>query len=288
MAKQKSKTKSSKSGSATGAAAKSKIKQVRHEVVHEEIAVAERAIEENYVELAKLLYEAYHQDHYVKWGYDDFKDYCDAELSTNYRKAMYLIDIWDKIKRLKLSPARVAKIGWTKMKDIASVIDEKNAKEWLDKAGKMSTREVTDAVKTVRKDSSGSPEVPTTTTLKIVMGETEAAVVLEAIEEAKALTESDSTALALEMIASDWMEEKGGLPTKTPIESHVAYLEKAYGVKITVKKGKKKSKAKADADKVEKAAEKKAADRKADDKDIEPTDDTTDEGEADINDLLGL
>jgi hypothetical protein len=297
MATQKTKAGAGKTTAKTGTTRKAASKTARHEVVRKEIVEAEKLIETNYIALAKLLYEAYHKEFYLEWGYEDFREFCDAELSTAYRKSMYLVDIWGKIKELSLPAAKVAKLGWTKMKDIAAVINEKNAKEWLAKAEKMTTRELTDAVKVVRKaDPDSKDSVPMVTTMTFKMGEAEANVITQAVEEAKKLVDSSNPTLALEMICQDWMAEKGSLPERTSLEDHIAYLEKVYSVKLTYKAAKptKKqtaAKKKAAAKKVEAEAEKKAADRKANgDADIDDIidGDTDDGSEADIDDLLGI
>jgi hypothetical protein len=67
----------------------------------------------------------------------------------------------------------------------------------------------------------------------ITMSESEGAIILEAIAEAKKITENDNTTLALEMICQDWMTDRGAIPEKTPLSHHVKYLEEQYGVKIT-------------------------------------------------------
>lgn len=273
----KVKTKS-KAKARAGAVQKNASKQARQEIVRKELLDAQQLIEENYISLAQLLSEAYHKEFHLEWGFNDFREYCDAELGVDYRKAMYLVDIWDKIKGLGLPKGRVAKLGWTKMKDIAAVINEKNAKEWLDKAEKMTSRELTEAVKIIRKKDTSGTSVPTVTTMTLRMSESEANVITEAIEEAKKLIENDNSVVALEMICQDWLEAKGTQPEVTTITDHVDYLEKVYGVTITFKNkkaSKKKSEAAKASETVKEAGEK--AEAREDGK-----------GEQDIDELLGL
>ena len=164
------------------------------------------------------------------------------------------------------------------MKELVDIINEKNAEEWLEKAEKLSSRELTAEVKVIRKKT-GTDRRPTSTTLKIPMQEAEASVILEGIEEAKKLCETDDMAVALEMIVQDWMELKGASPERTSLEDHIQFLEKAYGVKVTFKAAKQSAKKKVEKEK-SKPAEEKAKKKEKVEKD-EKT-----EGEVDVTDLL--
>ncbi len=265
MAKSKTTTKST-SKTTNKSEGKAAVKIPRQEEVRGALKEAHAAIEQNYMSLCELLYEAYHRDYFTEWGFDEFADYCETELDIKYRKAMYLVDIWDKVKTLKLSKAKVAKLGWTKMKDIASVINEDNAKEWLEKAEKMTSREVTEAVKVTRRpDSSNGEAVPTITTMTFKMSEGEANIITDAIEEAKKLTDSNNSVVALEMICQDWLMDKGATPERTGLDDYIKYLGDLYGVTLTYKAKTKseQSKAKKKAKEAEAKAAAKAAKEKA-------------------------
>jgi hypothetical protein len=215
-------------------------KMPRSEEVRQGILDAHQIVEQSYVDLAKLLAEAYHKEFYLEWGFADFKEYCDAELDVQYRKAMYLVEVADCIKKYKIPIKDVEKLGWTKMKDLATVITEENLKEWIAKAKELSSRELTEQVKISRQeDGEGRGAVPQVTTMKFTMGEAEANVITEALEEAKKLLEGGDSAqqsvLALEMICQDWLEAKGAVPERTRLSDHLKYLERIYGVTLTIK-----------------------------------------------------
>ena len=232
--KQKTKTEN-KQNTESGTVEKSKVKMTRQEIVREKILEAQGQIEGGYLEMAQLLTEAYHGDFHETWGFETFEAYCDKELDIKYRKARYFIDIWDKVKSLDLPKDQVAALGWTKMKEISAVITEKNAKEWMRKAEKMSSRELAEAAKIVRKKDTKDSDVPSITTLTLRMTEAEANVILEAIEEAKSLCDSTNAVIALEMICQDWLTAKGVTPERTSLKDYIAYIEKLYGVKVSVK-----------------------------------------------------
>jgi hypothetical protein len=86
----------------------------------------------------------------------------------------------------------------------------------------------------MRAKQKGKDPRPVTTTIQLKANEDEAKTILEAISEAKKLTESGNDTVALEMICSDWLEDKGAVPEATPLESKISFLEKAYGVKLSV------------------------------------------------------
>lgn len=218
----------------TGAVAKSAVKEQRQVIVRDLILEAKKHIETGYIDLAKLLSEAYHREFYSSWGFNTFEEYCAAELDVQYRKAMYFVEIWDKVKSLNLPQGKVAKLGWTKMKDIAAVITAENAKEWMEKAEKMTSRELTEAVKIIRTKDTKGTAVPVVTRMALVMSEAEATIILEAIEEAKKLCNSDNIVVALEMICQDWLSDKGVQPERTTLERQIEYLERTYGVHLSV------------------------------------------------------
>lgn len=268
----------------------------REETVRKEILEAQHHIESSYLDMAKLLSEAYHREYYATWGFKDFREYADAELGMNYRKAMYLSDIWDKVKSLGLSPAKVEKLGWTKMKDLAAVITAENAKEWMAKAEKMTSRELGEAVKTSRTpDKTAVGAVPHITTMKFVMGEAEANIITEALEEGKKLTSSENAVVALEMICQEWLESKGVAPQRSSLDDHIQYLQRVYGVDITWASKTVEKEAEKDAEHVadlEGKAEGKAAKRKRKGKvQAEPEgEDPAPAGanDQDINSILGM
>lgn len=236
MAKAQVQKSKQESKEATGAVAK----QTHDEEVREQLKEIVTQVEESYIDLARLLAETYHKEFYLAWGFDTFEKYCEEELDFQYRKAMYFVEIWDKTKSLNIPKSKLTKLGWTKLKDLVTVMDEENAKEWIEKASDMTTREVTDAVKiTKRADPTANAVVPSITTMTLRMGESEANIILEAIEEAKRICESDNAIVALEMICQDWMVEKGVGSQRRSIHDHVRYLEQTYGVSINV--GSKKS-----------------------------------------------
>jgi len=165
----------------------------------------------------------------------------------------------------------------------------------MKKAEEMTSRELAEAVKLVRKkDTKGSKDLPTITTMTLRMSESEANIITDAIEEAKKLTESDNAVVALEMICQDWAESQGSTPVRKSIDDHVKYLETVYGVTITVK-GKPKVQEAAEEEAEEKptkaktkAKAKPKAKAKAKTKAAAKEEEGEESSDQDIDDLLGL
>jgi len=278
-----SKTGGNKNEAGTGTV--SKVKLVRDVVVREKLLDAKRAIDDNYIDLSKLLYEAYHKDFAAKWGFEDFREYCAEEIEMDYRKAMYLVDIWDKVKGLNLSPVKVAELGWTKMKDIAAVINEKNATELLEKAEKMTSRELTEAVKVMRKTDSSGAVLPTITTISLKCSDAESKAILDALEEAKKLCAVNNDTMAFEMICQEWLDDKGVTPVRRSLDDTITYLQGVYDVDISYKaKTAEEETTVTASDDVEHEADVKKVNRKKSEK----ADDTTVTSDQDIDDILGL
>lgn len=294
MAKQKTKQKTAEVQE-VGTSVK---KLPRSEQVRKDILDAFNAIEDNYVHLSKLLAEASDKEFYTEWGYTDFREYCDKDLGIEYRKAMYLVSIWHKAKDLDLNLKEVSKLGWTKMKDIVSVANEKNIKELMDKAKGQTSRETTEMCKTMRSpDHTGRGVVPSIVTMTFRMGESEANIITEAIGEAKKLVGQDNDVLGLEMICQDWMAEKGVSPQVTDLADHIKYLERIYGVTVTTKKGRAKSK---DEDEEKEEVEETKSTKSPTKKDVKSSkkpakskkekdeDEDEDGADQDINDILSI
>lgn len=285
------KTKVKAKAKAKTKAAAGKVKVQRHDTVRKEILAVRDQIEHGFVDYARLLAEAHEKEFFRKWGFETFDEYCIDELDTHYRKAMYMVDIWRTVETLKLNAKEVADLGWTKMKDLATVINKKNAASWMKKAAKMSTRELTEAVKKVRRKDVKGKDLPVITTMTLRLGQSEAEIINEALGQAKKLCESENEVVALEMICQDWMMERGASPERTDLGAHVKYLEAIYGVKITHKQVKQKAKPKASPKaEAKKAAGKKKVKDKGQAEEATSIDDLTSEegSDKDLDDLLGL
>ncbi|WP_395714398.1 hypothetical protein [Reyranella sp.] len=80
--------------------------------------------------LAKILAEKW----YASAGYVDFASYVERRHGFKRRKAYYLVQIYSAVAELGLGWDALKPIGWTKLKELAPVLKDGNAAEWLERA----------------------------------------------------------------------------------------------------------------------------------------------------------
>ena len=212
-------------------------KSVEQEL-REEALEARNMVEIGYMKLARCLYDIYYRDAFRTWDYSTFEDYVDSELQINYRKAMYLIEIYNKATMLNMDLARLENIGWTKARELVRIVDQSNTDEWLSIAEESTAKELSFKVK-IEKDklddrASVSDAVPSTTTITLRLGMAENAIIQEAVEQSASLINTDDLALALANICQEWVELKGISPAHTSLEDHMDLLEEIYGQRLMI------------------------------------------------------
>lgn len=201
-------------------------------------------VEKNYLVIAELMHTVRNSELYAGWGFNTFEEYADKDLSIAKRKAYYLTDVWQMVKDFRLSKPKVQKIGWTKMRELKGIIDVENAKEILDLASKLSHRQLKEELfkKYSRKDTKNR-SLPTLTTMTFKLQTDENSIIADGLEQAKALLETDNNVVALVHIVQSWLEDLGATPKNRTIDDEVSYIERTYGVKVTVEGGAKAKKA---------------------------------------------
>ena len=84
-----------------------------------------------------------------------FSVYLLEHLNIEYRKAMYLIDIYYKWNKFGLEPEKVAQIGWAKAAKIAAVMTEETAEELVKLAEENTVADLVENIKTSYKEVGG-------------------------------------------------------------------------------------------------------------------------------------
>ncbi|CAB4162690.1 hypothetical protein UFOVP783_96 [uncultured Caudovirales phage] len=81
-------------------------------------------------------------------GQKGFAKYVEARLGMKYRKAQYLINIYETITKLGISESKLKGIGWSKLKDLVVYLNSgADANEALELARKLSGSELRDEIK---------------------------------------------------------------------------------------------------------------------------------------------
>lgn len=147
-------------------------------------------------------------DRYAEKG--GFSLYVLEQLNVEYRKAMYLIDIYYKWNKFGLDSAKVASIGWAKAAKIAAVMSEENADELIELAETNTVADLVANIKTSYKEvgaQAGTKKV--LKTFKFRLYEDQAAAVEEVIQSTAASMGFTSLDLAFEHIIMEWATEHG-------------------------------------------------------------------------------
>lgn len=206
--------------------------------LREEAKQARDMVELGYMKLARCLYDIYYQGAFRTWEYNSFEDYVDSEIQINYRKAMYLVEIYNKAVMLNMDMQRLENIGWTKARELIKVVDLDTVDDWLEIAEDSTYKELTFKVNVERDKkedrASIADSVPSTTTITLRLGEAENAIIQEAVEQSASLINTDDLALALTNICQEWIELKGIVPIQTSLEDRIELLEQIYGQRLVV------------------------------------------------------
>ena len=153
-----------------------------------------------------------------KEGFQSFRDYIEAEFGISYRKAMYLIEIYNKLVEAEIPWVDIKGVGWSKLKELAKIIDKENYSKWVEAAEKMTVLDLRHAIKA---SLSGGDALPTTevgeknvSTFTAQVHEDQKEVITAALDAAKDKLGTGSTAVALDAICMNFMEGVTASPPK--------------------------------------------------------------------------
>ena len=142
--------------------------------------------------------------------YDDFGSMVEGEFGLKYRKALYLIVIYHAVVSCGASWDEVKKIGWSKLRLIATLLTPDNYKAWFEKIADVSFVTVEEMVKAAGADGSqasadaGAESTPKKT-LKFVVHEDQLETIKEALKKARAAGNTEFDGPALEWICIDYL-----------------------------------------------------------------------------------
>jgi len=154
------------------------------------------------------------------WWKDDyvsFREFIESEFGMNYRKAMYLITIYNGLVESGISWDKVKHLGWTKLKELASVLTEENAEEWIDKATDCTVIQLIEAIKIATTGTLESTDQPDETktnvsTMTFKVHEDQRETIDSAVAKAKEEAETEFSAVALDAICMSYLS--GGATAK--------------------------------------------------------------------------
>lgn len=137
-----------------------------------------------------------------------FALYLLEHLNIEYRKAMYLVDIYYKWNKFGLEPEKVAQIGWAKAAKIAAVMDEDTAKELIELAENNTVADLVDHIKTTYKEVGGTKgEKKVIKLFKFKLAESAGIAVEEVLQSVAAGMGLKNLDEAFEHIVMEWSTE---------------------------------------------------------------------------------
>lgn len=132
------------------------------------------------------------------------------QLNVEYRKAMYLIDIYYKFNQFGIDAAKVQELGWTKCAKIAAVMTEDNAEELVELAEGSSASDLSDTIKETYSEVGGKKEAGEKrkkVALKFRLWDDQATAVQEVLKEVQSQMGFKDPADAFEHILMEWAAE---------------------------------------------------------------------------------
>ena len=213
--------------------------------LRDELVALKNDIENCYTSLAEGLYQAHNNAHYLDWGFETFKDYCEEELGIKYRRVQYMVQIASTVKKLGIAWDDIREIGWTKARNLVPMLNMENSgrtiKEWLDFAAgttvlglEAEVKEVKAQAKSISGALEGGEAKASETKYSLYLNEEQLSIVTNAIESAKSMFDVMKDTEALENICYQWAADNGGETVKASLEETMAYTERAYGVILQV------------------------------------------------------
>ena len=159
-----------------------------------------------------------------------FKDFIQDNFGLHYRKAMYLINIYDGLVEADIPWAKVSGLGWTKLKELADILTPENVDEWVKKAQAMTTLNLQAAVKAYKAgeldtDGTTAPDSSGVSTITFKVHPDQKETIKEAVDKAMEEADTEFKGVALEAICMNYLS--GGSTKKAPTPSLTAMFEKS-------------------------------------------------------------
>ena len=178
--------------------------------------------------------------------HETFREKLEADTDIGYRKAEYLIDIYDNLVASGVKWDDIKTIGWSKMKEISHLITPDNVAEWVEKCSTMNRESIIEEVKLLESDDAegikdklskmGESKV-STMSFKVHADQKE--VIEGALEKAKEMLGTEVNTVALEGICADFMTGSKKVKTRDMTFKQLCqkYLGEAKGKNAEEKAG---------------------------------------------------
>lgn len=149
--------------------------------------------------------------------FKSFGDYVQAMHDTKYRKARYLMAIYETLVGLQIPYDEVKHVGWTKLKELTPVLTAENYKDWMAKAVAMNTDSLIAEVKASLQSTmdtygeQGDQPVKTVVSKTLKLHPDQLETFNAAVEMSKGVIGTDVDTVAVDHIMQEYL---GNAPTK--------------------------------------------------------------------------
>lgn len=152
---------------------------------------------------------------YAAEGYETFREYVEARFGMKYRKAMYLIQIYDALVESGVAWAKVEHLGWSKLKELAGLLTPENVDEWVEIAEPKTVMELIEYIRSLaskEEPASGDESTPIST-MSFKVHDDQKETIEAALDKSMKASGSEHKAVGLEMICLDFL---GSTPKQGP------------------------------------------------------------------------
>lgn len=170
-------------------------------------------IDHDYFRLGGILATVQQKGWALDGGYENFRQYVESEAGIQYRKAMYLVGIYNGLSASGVAWSQVKGLGWTMLKELASILTPENVDEWVEIAKSMTVMQVQEYIKTKSagankvdsSDYAAQADVKKTSTITFKVHQDQKDAIREALDKNKHESGTEFDAVALENICIDYL-----------------------------------------------------------------------------------
>lgn len=214
------------------------IENYSKEEAYKAAATLEDDVEFNYFRLGGVLNRINEEGWYADEEFSKFSDFVESEFGVKRAKAMYLIKIYRDLVESEIPWDAVKSLGWSKLKEISSVITKKNVKGWVKKAEGLSVLALAALVKQSKAESTGSGgdadpagAAPDVSSMAFKVHSDQKEVITQAVDKAKEEIGTEHSNSALEAICLDYLAG----PSKPKLDDDAGEPEPEKADKPTLK-----------------------------------------------------
>lgn len=168
-------------------------------------------IDHDYFRLGGVLSMVQAQGWYMDKGFENFRAFVEGDCGMAYRKAMYLIQIYNGLVASGVKWEAVKHLGWTKLKELSAILTTENVGEWVALAEGLTVIQLQEHITKASAGTSekgvaeSKEESKKTTTMTFKLHEDQKATIREALDKVKHETGTDSDTVALEHMSLDYL-----------------------------------------------------------------------------------